>query len=136
MIAIMQFGLQPYLGEQMPNYAILQALDKPILYWAYVILVELAVISSIIGMNNGVATRIEKYVKMDNLLLRNFIINVAFLSVAAIVSLVGLTAIVNVGFTYLGYACLPLVIIPVIVIGYKKVLKIKMVYQTMKLRNT
>ena len=125
MISIMHFGLQPYLGEQMPNYSILQAIGKPILYWAYVILVELAVISSIIGMNNGVAKRIDKYVKIDNVLVRNVVINVAFLAVAAFVSRVGLTAIVNVGFTYLGYSCLPFVIIPILVIGYKKVLKNK-----------
>lgn len=125
MIAIIQFGLQSYLGEQMPNYAIIGQLNRPILFWAYVILVELAVVSSIIGMNNGVATRIEKYVKIENPFVRSVVINVAFLTGAALVSLVGLTKIVNVGFTYLGYACLPLVIIPIIAIGIKKVLNNK-----------
>lgn len=123
MIAIMQFGLQPYLTEQMPNYAILQALNKPVLYWGYVILVELAVISSIIGMNNGVATRVEKYVKINKPIVKNLVINIVFLGLAAFVSMAGLTAIVNVGFRYLGYANLPLVIIPILFIGIKKVFK-------------
>lgn len=124
-IAVIQFGLQPYLSAEMPNYAIIGQLNRPVLFWAYVILVELAVVSSIIGMNNGVATRVEGYIKIENPFLRSVVINVVFLAGAAIVSMVGLTKIVNVGFTYLGYACLPLVIIPIIAIGFKKVLNNK-----------
>lgn len=121
MIAIIQFGFQPQQAEQMPNYEILRILEQPALFWAYVILVELAVISSIIGMNNGVATRVEKYVKIQNPVMRNLVLNVAFLAGAAIVSMAGLTNIVNVGFRYLGYFNLPLVILPILFIGFKKV---------------
>lgn len=125
MIMFMQFGYLNLTSAEMPNYEILRIVDKPILFWLYVIVVELAVISTVIGMNNGVATRIEKYVKIESPVMRNVVLNVAFLVGAAAVSYFGLTNIVSIGFKYLGYACLPLVIIPIIVIGTKKVLKNK-----------
>lgn len=121
LIALLQFGFQGQQALPMPNYEILKVLNRPALFWAYVILVELAVISSIVGMNNGVATRVEKYVKITSPVVRNLVLNVAFLAGAAIVSLVGLTAIVNVGFRYLGYFALPIIIIPVLLVGFKKV---------------
>lgn len=121
LIGLMQFGFQAQQSASMPNYEILKILNQPLLFWAYVILVELAVISSIIGMNNGVATRVDKYVKITNPVVRNLILNVAFLAGAVLVSLVGLTAIVNVGFRYLGYAAIPIIILPILIIGVKKV---------------
>lgn len=125
LIAIMHFGLQSHLSAEMPNYSILQAIGQPVLFWAYVVLVELAVISSIIGMNSGVESRINKFVPIKNPKLKSVIINTVFLLGAALVSMAGLTKIVNVGFTYLGYACLPLVILPILILGFKKVLNNK-----------
>lgn len=121
LIALMQFGFQAQQSAQMPNYEILKILDKPLLFWAYVILVELAVISSIIGMNNGVATRVDKYVKIKSPIVRNLFLNVAFLAGAVLVSRVGLTAIVNYGFRYLGYAAIPIIILPILILGFRKV---------------
>ncbi|MBW8383713.1 MAG: hypothetical protein K0M69_14490 [Youngiibacter sp.] len=125
MIIVMQYGYPQLLKAEMPNYEILKILNVPVLYWMYVALVELAVISTVIGLNNGVVTRIQNYVKIPNPMVRNVLLNVVFMFGATLVSLLGLTKIVGPGFTMLGYMCLPLVIIPIIIIGFKKVLKNK-----------
>lgn len=122
-IIVMQYGYPQLTKAEMPNYEILKLLNIPVLYWMYVALVELAVISTVIGLNNGVVTRIQKYVKIDNPMVKNVVLNVLFMIGATAVSLVGLTKIVGPGFTMLGYMCLPFVIIPIIVIGYKKVIR-------------
>lgn len=123
MIIAMQYGFPQLTKAEMPNYEILKLLNVPVLFWVYVVLVELAVISTVIGLNNGVVTRVQKYVKVPNEMLRSIGLNVIFMLGALAVSLLGLTKIVGPGFTMLGYMCLPLVILPIIVIGFKKVLK-------------
>ncbi|MBP1920456.1 YkvI family membrane protein [Youngiibacter multivorans] len=123
MIIVMQYGYPQLTKAEMPNYEILKLLNIPVLYWMYVALVELAVVSTVIGLNNGVVTRIQKYVKISNPMVKNVVLNVIFMMGATAVSLLGLTKIVGPGFTMLGYMCLPLVIIPILVIGYKKVIK-------------
>ncbi|ETA80098.1 YkvI family membrane protein [Youngiibacter fragilis] len=123
MIIVMQYGYPQLTKAEMPNYEILKLLNIPVLYWMYVALVELAVVSTVIGLNNGVVTRIQKYVKITNPMVKNVVLNVIFMMGATAVSLLGLTKIVGPGFTMLGYMCLPLVIIPILVIGYKKVIR-------------
>ena len=123
MIFMMQYGYPQLTKAEMPNYEILKLLNIPIMYWVYVLLVELAVVSTVIGLNNGVVTRVQKYVKVSNEMLRSIGLNVIFMLGALAVSLLGLTKIVGPGFTMLGYMCLPLVILPIIFIGFKKVLK-------------
>lgn len=123
MIIVMQYGYPQLMKAEMPNYEILKILNVPILFWMYVALVELAVISTVIGLNNGVVTRIQGYVKIANPMVRNVGLNVIFMMGATVVSLLGLTKIVGPGFTMLGYMCLPFVIVPILVIGYKKVIK-------------
>lgn len=123
MIIVMQYGYPQLTKAEMPNYEILKLLNIPVLYWMYVALVELAVVSTVIGLNNGVVTRIQKYVKISNPMVKNVVLNVIFMMGATAVSLLGLTKIVGPGFTMLGYMCLPLVIIPILVIGYKKVIR-------------
>lgn len=123
MIIVMQYGYPQLTKAEMPNYEILRLLNIPVLYWMYVALVELAVVSTVIGLNNGVVTRIQKYVKISNPMVKNVVLNVIFMLGATAVSLLGLTKIVGPGFTMLGYMCLPLVIIPIFVIGYKKVIR-------------
>jgi len=123
MIIVMQYGYPQLTKAEMPNYEILKLLNIPVLYWMYVALVELAVVSTVIGLNNGVVTRIQKYVKISNPMVKNVVLNVIFMMGATAVSLLGLTKIVGPGFTMLGYMCLPLVILPILVIGYKKVIK-------------
>ena len=53
LIAFRQFGYPQFAKAEMPNYEILKLLNVPVLYWIYVVLIELAVISSVIGLNNG-----------------------------------------------------------------------------------
>lgn len=123
LIAFMQFGYPQFAKAEMPNYEILKLLNVPVLYWIYVVLIELAVISSVIGLNNGVVMRVQNYIKTSNVMMRSIGLNVIFMIGALAVSLLGLTKIVGPGFTMLGYMCLPMVIVPILFIGYKKVIK-------------
>ena len=123
LIAFMQFGYPQFAKAEMPNYEILKLLNVPVLYWIYVVLIELAVISSVIGLNNGVVMRVQNYIKTSNVMMRSIGLNVIFMIGARAVSLLGLTKIVGPGFTMLGYMCLPMVIVPILFIGYKKVIK-------------
>jgi len=122
MITALQFGFLPQaLKEGLPNLYAINQINIGWLYWLYVVFVELAVVSTAIGFTYGVVTRIQKYVHIKSQGVKSVVLNLGFLLGAAVVSLAGLTAIVNVGFKYLGYACLPFVIVPIYIIGYKSI---------------
>lgn len=120
-IAIMNYGFQPEsLNELIPNYYIITQLGIPVLRIIYVILVVFAALSTIIGFVNAVIQRFGKFVKIEDEKKRNFLIIAVMLFLDVMVSTLGIAAIINVGFRYLGLLSVPFVVIPFIYVGFKK----------------
>lgn len=112
------------MGNNLPVLSILTELGKPWLIWLYVILVVLACVSSILGFLFGNISRYSGMLKnMKSEPVRATIIAVIFLAAAIAVTTLGLTGIVNKGFTVLGYMNLFAILIPVIVFGVIKTKK-------------
>lgn len=122
LLALMQYGFQPEsYNSEIPNYYIVLQLGIPALKVVYVLLVLFASFSTLISFAFSATTRYEKYVKMKNEKKRNLIIILGMLVFNLLISSLGITTIVNIGFRYLGYLSLPFVLIPVVIVGMKKV---------------
>lgn len=120
-MVLLHFGYQPEaISDTLPNYYVVQQLGMPVLSLIYVALVLFASLSTIIGFCAGVMARYGKFIKIQDEKKRNLLLISGMLVLDVIVSTVGLAAIVNVGFRYLGILSLPLVLIPFLIVGFKK----------------
>lgn len=120
LIAILLFAYPESITETMPNYFLVYELGIPVLLFAYVTIVLLAVITTTVSFSFAVVARYGHLLPIKSEKKRNFTLVVILLILTVIVSLFGLDAIVNKGYKYLGYACIPLVVIPIILVGRKK----------------
>src|SRR5699024_9394822 len=115
-LALTQFGFQPTsYASELPNHYIILQLGILVLEIVYVLLVLLASLYTLITFAFAASSRYGKYVKIKNEKARSFTIIVGMLIGNMIISALGISTIVNVGFKYLGYLSLPLVLIPVVV---------------------
>lgn len=122
-ITFLLFAYPESIGETMPNYYIVEKLNFPILMFAYVSLVLLAVISTTVSFSFSVVARYGGFLPMEAGRKRDFIVTSILLVLTVLVSLAGLDAIVSRGYKYLGYSCIPIVVIPVIAVGAIKTRK-------------
>ena len=109
----------------MPNYYIVELLGIPILLVAYVLLVLLAVISTTVSFSFSVVARYGAFLPIKAGIKRDFAVTAILLVLTVLVSLFGLDAIVSGGYKYLGYACIPIVVIPTILVGAVKTRKVE-----------
>lgn len=116
-IAALLFAYPEAVTETLPNYYIVEKLGIPILLFAYVLLVLLAVLSTTVAFSFSVIARYGKFIPIDDERKRDFILVLILCVLTVIVSMLGLDAIVSKGYKYLGYACIPIVIIPIIVVS-------------------
>lgn len=116
-IAALLFAYPEAVTETLPNYYIVEKLGIPILLFAYVLLVVLAVLSTTVAFSFSVVARYAKYIPIKDERKRDFTLVLILCILTVIVSLLGLDAIVSKGYKYLGYACIPIVIIPIIAVS-------------------
>jgi len=110
-------------SDPLPLYSIIQTLNIPWLTTVYVLLVLMAIISSIFAFIYAGIARYKKYVKIKNEKVRDGLIAVAILTVCVFVASFGFLTIVSVGFTAMGYVCLPIMLIPALFIASHKISK-------------
>lgn len=119
-IAMLLFAFPEALVETLPNFFIVSEVGAPILMFAYVAMVILAVLSTNVSFSFAVVARYAQYLPMEKGKKRDFIVTLALVVVCVIVSAIGLDAIVSKGYKYLGYSSIFVVIIPILIAGFKK----------------
>lgn len=134
-VAFMLFAFPKVLGEFfnpnrhtksfIPNLEVVNLLHKPALVYLYLLVLLLAIITTLVGFAFAVIARYGKFLPMKPGTTRDLVVVVILLILCGIVSLLGLDAIVSKGFKYLAYACIAVVIIPTIIIGHKKIKNFK-----------
>lgn len=123
-IAFLLFAYPESTLETLPNYYIVEKLGIPIILFSYVIMVLSAVITTTVSFTFSVVARYGQFIPMRAGKNRDIVITAILLILTTIVSFAGLDAIVGKGYKYLGYACIPIVVIPVILVGMKKTRKL------------
>ena len=79
-------------------------------------MVLLAVITTTVSFSFSVVARYGHFLPMEPGKKRDFVVTAVLLVLTVIVSLAGLDAIVSKGYKYLGYACIPIVVVPTILV--------------------
>lgn len=134
-VAFMLFAYPNVLGEFfnpdrvsksfLPNLEVVNYIGISTLQYLYVLVLLLAIITTLVGFAFAVANRYGKFVPIKNTVVRDLVIIVVLLALAMLVSGIGLDKIVGKGFKYLAYACIAVVIIPTIIIGQRKINSVK-----------
>lgn len=92
--------------------------DVPWLHLVYVITMILALISSGVPQLHAVASRLDKIYpqKWKSKIRKNALSGVFYFAVCIVVSFLGLQTIINYGYSFLGYAAIPLLAVPICII--------------------
>ena len=121
-IVIVNFAYQPdSINNLLPNYYIVQQIGYPVLETVYVIFVVMASLSTIIAFAFALVARygskdyLVKRVKKEKS--RNILIVLSMLILDVMVSTFGIASIVNIGYRYLGYFAIFVVLFPLIIVG-------------------
>jgi uncharacterized membrane protein YkvI len=124
-IVVVIYAFQPEsIKNVLPNFYIVQQLGFPILETVYVIFVVMASLSTIITFAFSLVARygnkdyLVKKIKKETT--RNIFIVLTMLVLDVLVSTLGIAPIVNIGYKYLGYFAIFVVLFPVILVGIKR----------------
>lgn len=124
-IVVVIYAFQPEsIKNVLPNFYIVQQLGFPILETVYVIFVVMASLSTIITFAFSLVARygnkdyLVKKIKKETT--RNIFIVITMLVLDVLVSTLGIAPIVNIGYKYLGYFAIFVVLFPVILVGIKR----------------
>lgn len=120
-IALLLFGYSQFVSETLPNYFVVDQIGYPILLFFYVAMVLSAVITTMASYGFSSVARYSKFIPMKAGSKRNFVTLILLMIATVFISLLGLDVIVQKGYKYLGYACIPIVIIPTLIMGRKKI---------------
>ncbi len=120
-------GNHAITNEPLPFYYILDSLGFDWLTFVYVLMVILAVLSSVMSFMFAGVARFGKYYRSKeqnaNHSIRDGAFTLILLLACIAISGFGIMAIVRVGYTAIGYMYLPFVMIPVVIIGRKMISK-------------
>lgn len=124
-IVLVNYAFQPEsINNLLPNFYIVQRLEIPVLETVYVLFVVMASLSTIITFAFSLVVRFGKkevlVKKIKNERSRNLLIVLVMLVLDVIVSTFGIAQIINIGYKYLGYFSIFVVMFPFILIGIKK----------------
>lgn len=110
-------------GEALPFYSILTRLGFGWAKVVYVCTVFVAVLSTAVGFCFGGLARFSKFYRKpdESTPAKDALLVAAILAVCAFCSKFGIVALVSTGYTILGYVNLPILIIPAIFIGGRKI---------------
>lgn len=122
-VVLLLFAYPQHVDTALPNYLVVEDLNAPILLFAYVALVVLAVLSTIVSYTYTIASRYSKFLPMKEGTGRDLTTILIFFGITYFISLIGLSAIIGKGYTYLGYAAIPSVILPIMLLGHSKTKK-------------
>lgn len=130
-IVLVNYAFQPEsINSLLPNYYIVQQFGIPVFETAYVIFVIMASLSTIITFAFSLVVRFGKkellIKKIKNEKYRSLLIVSVMLILDVIVSTFGIAQIINIGYKYLGYFSIFVVMFPFILIGIKKTNEMKM----------
>lgn len=131
-IGFLIFGYNEYANETLPNYFIVEKLGYSFLLFAYVSMVLLAVLTTMVSYAFSSTARYSQFIPMEAGAKRNFITLAILMISTVLISLLGLDVIVGVGYKYLGYACIFVVIIPTFIVGNKKLKEAKQLQKSTK----
>lgn len=130
-IVLVNYAFQPEsINSLLPNYYIVQQLGIPVLETVYVLFVIMASLSTIITFAFSLVVRfgnkelLVKIIKKERN--RNLFIVLVMLFLDVIVSTFGIAQIINVGYKYLGYFSIFVVMFPFILVGIKRNKEIKL----------
>lgn len=124
-IVLVNYGFQPEsINSLLPNYYIVQQLGIPVLETVYVLFVIMASLSTIITFAFSLVVRFgKKDILVKNIKKernRNLLIVLVMLTLDVIVSTFGIAQIINIGYKYLGYFSIFVVMFPFILVGIKR----------------
>lgn len=110
------------IGDNLPTFNIISQLDMPLLKVAYSVALLLALVTTAITCSSALTARLEKLIsgKFKSMTACRAFCNTVVMIVGFLVAQIGLLAILNKGYSFIGYICIPLVILPTILIGYKR----------------
>ena len=112
--------------ETLPVMAVLNQLGMKWLQWLYVILMTLAVLTSAAGLAHAGNVRFDRLFRfIKNAQLRRFVITAILLGIAAVGAALGFQAMLQQGTSIVGWAAIPIVVIPAFTIVASKVRKAK-----------
>jgi uncharacterized membrane protein YkvI len=124
-IALVIYAFQPEsINSLLPNFYIVQQLGIPVFETVYVLFVIMASLSTIITFAFSLVVRfgnkelLVKRIKSERN--RNLLIVLIMLILDVIVSTFGIAQIINIGYKYLGYFSIFVVMFPFILVGIKK----------------
>ena len=114
--------------EDLPFYSILARLDMGWLTTVYIIVVFIAVISTVVGFAFAGVARFGKYYRPQGKKhlahpVRDAIFVLVLLAACAAISQVGIMKLVKYGYSLLGYINLFVIILPALIIGGRKISK-------------
>ncbi|MEL7605970.1 MAG: hypothetical protein AAGU39_07945 [Sedimentibacter saalensis] len=129
-IVLVNFAYQPdSIQSLLPNYYIVQQIGLPVLETVYVVFVVMASLSTIIAFafalvaRYGNKTHMVKRIKTERN--RSLFIVLSMLILDVMVSTFGIASIVNIGYKYLGYFSIFVVLFPFIIVGLIRSKKLK-----------
>lgn len=108
--------------HKLPTFDIISALNMPWLRVAYSLALFLALVTTGITCASSLSIRLEKLTahKYKNLTVCRAVSSAVVMIVAFLVAQIGLLAILNKGYSFIGYICIPLVILPTVILGVKR----------------
>ena len=114
------------IGSNLPVFEILTTkFNSPFLLAAYSLALFLALVTTAITCSSALTARAEvltaRWIK--NITTNRFICNLVVMIVGFCVAQFGLLAILNKGYSFIGYICIPLVILPTLIIGPRRIRK-------------
>ena len=113
-------------AETLPVMSVLNCLGMKWLQWLYVILMTLAVLTSAAGLAHAGNVRFDGLFRfIKNAQLRRFVITAILLGIAAVGAALGFQAMLQQGTSIVGWAAIPIVVIPAFTIVASKVRKAK-----------
>ncbi|MBD5637483.1 hypothetical protein HYI18_02365 [Clostridium botulinum] len=119
-IVFLLFAYPDSTRRILPNYFVADKVGSSVLLFSYVVMVLLAVMSTNVSFSFSVVARYGEKLPMKPGVKRDFVVTLILMILCVVVSALGLDAIVSKGYKYLGYACIFIVVIPIILVGFKK----------------
>lgn len=119
-IVFLLFAYPDSVKKTLPNYFVADKVGSSVLLFSYVVMVLLAVMSTNVSFSFSVVARYGEKLPIKAGVKRDFVVTLILMILCVVVSALGLDAIVSKGYKYLGYACIFIVVIPIILVGFKK----------------
>lgn len=113
------------IGDNLPVFNVLTKLNQPWLLIAYSAALFLALVTTSITCTSSLTARAETFVSkiIKNMTVCRFVCSTVVLIICFCVAQFGLLAIISKGYSFIGYLCIPLVIVPTLLLGPKRIKK-------------